>query len=167
MQKIGYDGKYPYLIPPNPQVRSLLVFQKDDPTSEALLRSCERLNIESTRAKNTETALELFQHPTTGGHHLVIVDGRCKNIDFEAFGRLVDVLFSPLIIIGFRFQFSVFHNIIFKSCFYQITKELERQSIYHYGVHCEEKVRNIHPVLKSNADKFLVKIEFNPFSISH
>lgn len=142
-QKIGYDGKYPYLIPPNPQVRSLLVFQKDDQTSEALARACERLSIESTRAKNTETALELFQNPTTGGHHLVIVDGRCKNIDFETFGRLVDVLFSPLIIIGFRFLFSVFHNNNHKSYHYQIFKELERQSIYRHGVHCEEKVSTL------------------------
>lgn len=81
------DGKFPHLIPPNPAIRALLVFHKDDQVSEAMTRSCERLNIESSRAKSVDTALDLFQSSTQGGHHLVIVDGRCKNIDFEAMGR--------------------------------------------------------------------------------
>ena len=84
-----HDGKYPYLIPPNPSVRALIVFHKDDQVSEAVLKSCERLNIEITRAKSTDSALELFQSPLNGGHHLVIVDGRCKNTDVESFGRFV------------------------------------------------------------------------------
>lgn len=84
-----HDGKYPYLIPPNPSVRALIVFYKDDQVSDAVLRSCERLNIEITRAKGTDSALELFQSPLNGGHHLVIVDGRCKNTDVESFGRFV------------------------------------------------------------------------------
>ncbi|XP_070497571.1 high affinity cAMP-specific and IBMX-insensitive 3',5'-cyclic phosphodiesterase 8 isoform X5 [Chironomus tepperi] len=82
-----HDGKYPYLIPPNPPVRALIVFHKDDQVSDAVLRSCERLNLEITRAKSTDSALELFQSPLNGGHHLVIVDGRCKNTDVESFGR--------------------------------------------------------------------------------
>jgi high affinity cAMP-specific and IBMX-insensitive 3',5'-cyclic phosphodiesterase 8 len=82
------DGKFPHLIPPNPSIRALLVFHKDDQVSDAMTRSCERLNIESSRARNAESALEQFQSPN-GGHHLVIVDGRCKNIDIESFGRLV------------------------------------------------------------------------------
>lgn len=85
------DCKFiPHLIPPNPALRALLVFHKDDTVSDAMTRSCERLNIEASRAKTTELALETFQSPTNGGHHLVIVDGRCKNIDFESFGRWVE-----------------------------------------------------------------------------
>lgn len=86
LQKFN-DGKFPHLIPPNPAIRALLVFHKDDQVSDAMTRSCERLNIESSRAKSVDTALDLFQSPTHGGHHLVIVDGRCKNIDFESMGR--------------------------------------------------------------------------------
>ncbi|KAG5677390.1 hypothetical protein PVAND_007153 [Polypedilum vanderplanki] len=82
-----HDGKYPYLIPPNPSVRALIVFGKDDQVSDALQKSCERLNIEITRSKSIDLALELFQSPVNGGHHLVIVDGRCKNVDIESFGR--------------------------------------------------------------------------------
>jgi hypothetical protein len=87
IQKLNHDGKYPQLIPPNPHVRSLILFQKDDQVSDSVAKACERLNIEVVRAKNTESALELFQNPINGGHHLVIVDGRCKNIDVETFGR--------------------------------------------------------------------------------
>ena len=83
-----YDGKFPHLIPPNPVIKALLIFHKDDQVSDALTRSCERLNIESSRARNVESALEVFQS-TNGGHHLVLVDGRCKNIDVESFGRFV------------------------------------------------------------------------------
>ncbi|CRK86262.1 CLUMA_CG000166, isoform A [Clunio marinus] len=81
------DGKIPNLIPPNPAVRVLLVFYKDDHIFDAMARSCERLGFESFRAKTSETALEMFQHPVNGGYHLVIVDSRCKNIDVESFGR--------------------------------------------------------------------------------
>lgn len=87
-----YDGKFPHLIPPNPVIKALLIFYKDDQVSEALTRSCERLNIESSRARNVESALEVFQSPN-GGHHLVLVDGRCKNIDIESFGRFVQCFF--------------------------------------------------------------------------
>lgn len=83
------DGKFPHLIPPNPAIKALLVFHKDDQASDAMRRACEHLNIETTRAKGVETALDLFQHPVNGGHHLVIVDGRCKNIDVESLGRYV------------------------------------------------------------------------------
>jgi hypothetical protein len=65
------------------------VFSKDDQASEAMTRACERLNIEVIRSKAVETALETFQHPINGGFHLVIVDGRCKNIDVESLGRFV------------------------------------------------------------------------------
>ena len=81
------DGKFPHLIPPNPAIKALLVFYKDDQSSDALRRACEHLNIEVARAKSVDTALDLFQHPVNGGHHLVIVDGRCKNIDVESLGR--------------------------------------------------------------------------------
>jgi hypothetical protein len=96
------DGKFPHLIPPNPAIKALLVFHKDDQVSEAMTRSCERLNIESSRARNIESALEIFQS-TNGGHHLVIVDGRCKNIDVESFGRFVKVHELALALINFRY----------------------------------------------------------------
>ena len=75
------------MIPANPTVKALLVFNKDDAVLDAILRSCERLNFEAFRAKSIESALDIFQNPITGGHHLVIVDDRCKNIDSESFGR--------------------------------------------------------------------------------
>lgn len=81
------DGKFPHLIPPNPAIRALLVFSKDDQASDAMIKACERLNIDVCRAKSVDTALDTFQHPVNGGHHLVIVDGRCKNIDVESLGR--------------------------------------------------------------------------------
>jgi hypothetical protein len=83
------DGKFPHLIPPNPTIRALLVFNKDDQASEAITRACERLSYEVARAKTVELALEVFQHPINGGFHLVIVDGRCKIIDVESLGRFV------------------------------------------------------------------------------
>lgn len=116
------DCKFiPHLIPPNPAIRALLVFHKDDPISDAMARSCERLNIEASRAKTTEVALETFQSPVSGGHHLVIVDGRCKNIDFESFGRWVGL--------GVRVK-------VISMCFLpheQIIAKLQRQSVHDHG----------------------------------
>ncbi|CAO1311194.1 unnamed protein product [Diamesa hyperborea] len=86
--KFTKDG-YPRLIPANPTVKALLVFDKDDAVSDAILHSCERLNFEAFRAKSIESAVDIFQNPITGGHHLVIVDDRCKNIDSESFGRSI------------------------------------------------------------------------------
>lgn len=63
------------------------MFHKEDQVSDAMTRSCERLNMEAFRAKCNEVALDMFTHPINGGHHLVIVDGRCKNIDVESLGR--------------------------------------------------------------------------------
>lgn len=86
------DGKFPHLIPPNPAIRALLVFNKDDQVSEAMTRACERLSYEVARAKTIEVALDVFQHPINGGFHLVIVDGRCKFIDVESLGRFDDFI---------------------------------------------------------------------------
>lgn len=65
------------------------MFHKDDQVSDAMTRSCERLHIELSRAKNVKSALEIIQNPIYGGHNLVIVDGRCKSIDTELFVKLV------------------------------------------------------------------------------
>lgn len=55
------------------------------------MKACERLNIENTRARSSETALESYQNSTSGGHQLIIVDGRSKNIDIESFARFVEL----------------------------------------------------------------------------
>lgn len=85
-QKLN-DGKFPQLIPPNPAIRALLVFNKDDQVYEALSRACERLNIETTRVKTVDSTHEILHNASQAGHQLVIVDGRCKNIDAESLGR--------------------------------------------------------------------------------
>lgn len=55
---------------------------------EALVNACHRLDINLTMVKSTESAIELFQNPTTGGHHIVAIDGRIpKILDAESFGR--------------------------------------------------------------------------------
>lgn len=120
LQKYNDCKFIPHLIPPNPAIRALLVFHKDDPISEAMARSCERLSIEASRAKTTEVALEIFQSPANGGHHLVIVDGRCKNIDFESFGRWVGLAWEWKLI-----QWLPPHE--------QIVAKLQRQSVHDNG----------------------------------
>lgn len=88
MQKPLQDLKFPNLLPPNPPLKLLLVFHKHDPTIEALVNACHRLSIDVTMVKSSESAIEMFQNPAAGGHHIVAVDGRMsKNIDAEAFGR--------------------------------------------------------------------------------
>lgn len=68
----------------------LFVFHKNDAVIEAFLNACHRLNVEPTLAKSIESATDLFQNVTTGGHHIIAVDGRYpKIIDAESFGRYV------------------------------------------------------------------------------
>lgn len=68
----------------------LIVFHKSDPVVEALLSASHRLNIEASYAKSADSAIELFQNPHTGGHHIIAVDGRCSRfIDAEALGRTI------------------------------------------------------------------------------
>ncbi|XP_063697402.1 high affinity cAMP-specific and IBMX-insensitive 3',5'-cyclic phosphodiesterase 8 isoform X2 [Culicoides brevitarsis] len=82
------DIKFPSLLPPNPPLRILCVFHKNDAVIEAFLNACHRLDIEHTIAKSTESAIDEFQNVTTGGHHIIAVDGRYpKIIDAESFGR--------------------------------------------------------------------------------
>jgi hypothetical protein len=57
-------------------------------------KACDRLNIESTRVKSSETALEIYQNSTNGGQQLIIVDGRNKNIDIDSFGRFDGLFFN-------------------------------------------------------------------------
>uniref|UniRef100_A0A336LT50 3',5'-cyclic-AMP phosphodiesterase n=1 Tax=Culicoides sonorensis TaxID=179676 RepID=A0A336LT50_CULSO len=84
------DIKFPSLLPPNPPLKILLVFHKNDAVIEAFLNACHRLNVEPTLAKSTESAIDLFQNATTGSHHIIAVDGRYpKLIDAESFGRSI------------------------------------------------------------------------------
>lgn len=88
LQKPVPDLKFPSLLPPNPPLKLLLIFHKHDPVIEAFANACHRLDINVTMVKSTESAIELFQSPTTGGHHIVVIDGRIsKFLDAEAFGR--------------------------------------------------------------------------------
>lgn len=66
----------------------MLLFHKSDPVYDAILLSCQRLNLEFCDAKTVETALQIFQNPISGGQHILIVDGRHNRfIDADSFGR--------------------------------------------------------------------------------
>lgn len=69
-------------------IKILLVFHKNDNVYDALISACNRLQFDITITKCMETANDAFQHTITGGHHIVIVDGRYpKNLDPEIIGR--------------------------------------------------------------------------------
>uniref|UniRef100_A0AAG5DFS6 3',5'-cyclic-AMP phosphodiesterase n=1 Tax=Anopheles atroparvus TaxID=41427 RepID=A0AAG5DFS6_ANOAO len=84
------DLKFPNLLPPNPVIKILIAFCKNDPVFEALGNASHRLNLEPTFVKSAEAAIEAFQSPNAGGHHIVIVDARYpRTIEAEALGRSI------------------------------------------------------------------------------
>lgn len=58
----------------------LLVFPKSDVVCDALQNACFRLQMDVVIVRDTDATIEAFQNITTGGHHLIIVDGRTPKI---------------------------------------------------------------------------------------
>ncbi|XP_055533247.1 high affinity cAMP-specific and IBMX-insensitive 3',5'-cyclic phosphodiesterase 8 isoform X1 [Wyeomyia smithii] len=89
-ERLISDLKFPNLLPPNPPIKILIAFCKNDPVFEALVSASHRLNFEPTFVKSPEAALEAFQNATSGGHHIVIVDARHPRIiEADALGRSI------------------------------------------------------------------------------
>lgn len=66
----------------------LLVFPKSDVVCDALQNACFRLQMDVVIVKDADSTIEAFQNTTTGGHHLIIVDGRTpKILDPETIAR--------------------------------------------------------------------------------
>ncbi|XP_055629005.1 high affinity cAMP-specific and IBMX-insensitive 3',5'-cyclic phosphodiesterase 8 [Toxorhynchites rutilus septentrionalis] len=84
------DLKFPNLLPPNPSIKILIAFCKNDPVFEALVNACHRLNFEPTFVKSADAALEAFQNVNSGGHHIIVVDARHPRIiEADVLGRSI------------------------------------------------------------------------------
>ncbi|KAH8416079.1 hypothetical protein KR222_007712 [Zaprionus bogoriensis] len=86
------DLKYPTVLPPNPQLKALLVFHKSDSICEVVTLACQRHQLEVTLAKSKEEALETLQrsYATAQCYHLIIIDARStKGLDAEHIARTI------------------------------------------------------------------------------
>ncbi|XP_039450260.1 high affinity cAMP-specific and IBMX-insensitive 3',5'-cyclic phosphodiesterase 8 isoform X1 [Culex pipiens pallens] len=89
-ERLISDLKFPNLWPPNPPIKILIAFCKNDPVFEALVTASHRLNFEPTFVKSHEAAIEAFQNVATGGHHIIVVDARHPRIiEADALGRSI------------------------------------------------------------------------------
>uniref|UniRef100_A0A182NJW4 3',5'-cyclic-AMP phosphodiesterase n=1 Tax=Anopheles dirus TaxID=7168 RepID=A0A182NJW4_9DIPT len=90
IERLVSDLKFPNLLPPNPVIKILIAFCKNDPVFEALVNASHRLSLEPTFVKSAETAIDAFQNPSSGGHHIIIVDARYPRLlEAEALGRSI------------------------------------------------------------------------------
>ncbi|XP_001361085.5 high affinity cAMP-specific and IBMX-insensitive 3',5'-cyclic phosphodiesterase 8 isoform X3 [Drosophila pseudoobscura] len=86
------DLKYPTVLPPNPQLKALLVFHKSDSICEAVASACQRHQLDVTLVKSKEEALDTLQksYATAQCYHLIIIDARSsKNLDAEHIARTI------------------------------------------------------------------------------
>ncbi|XP_033254659.1 high affinity cAMP-specific and IBMX-insensitive 3',5'-cyclic phosphodiesterase 8-like isoform X5 [Drosophila miranda] len=86
------DLKYPTVLPPNPQLKALLVFHKSDSICEAVASACQRNQLDVTMVKSKEEALDTLQksYATAQCYHLIIIDARSsKNLDAEHIARTI------------------------------------------------------------------------------
>ncbi|KAH8373612.1 hypothetical protein KR200_007643 [Drosophila serrata] len=86
------DLKYPTVLPPNPQLKALLVFHKADSICEAVTAACQRHQLDVTLVKSKEEALDTLQksYATAQCYHLIIIDARsAKNLDAEHIARTI------------------------------------------------------------------------------
>ncbi|KAH8402395.1 hypothetical protein KR009_011824 [Drosophila setifemur] len=86
------DLKYPTVLPPNPQLKALLVFHKADSICEAVSAACQRHQLDVTLAKSKEEALDTLQKSYTNAqcYHLIIIDARSsKTLDAEHIARTI------------------------------------------------------------------------------
>ncbi|XP_068144172.1 high affinity cAMP-specific and IBMX-insensitive 3',5'-cyclic phosphodiesterase 8-like [Drosophila tropicalis] len=86
------DLKYPTVLPPNPQLKALLVFHKADSICEVVTSACQRHQLDVTLVKSKEEALDTLQksYATAQCYHLIIIDARStKNLDAEHIARTI------------------------------------------------------------------------------
>ncbi|XP_032590128.1 high affinity cAMP-specific and IBMX-insensitive 3',5'-cyclic phosphodiesterase 8 isoform X2 [Drosophila grimshawi] len=86
------DLKYPTVLPPNPQLKALLVFHKSDSICEVITLACQRHQLDVTLVKSKEEALETLHksYATAQCYHLIIIDARStKGLDAEHIARAI------------------------------------------------------------------------------
>ncbi|XP_002050808.3 high affinity cAMP-specific and IBMX-insensitive 3',5'-cyclic phosphodiesterase 8 isoform X3 [Drosophila virilis] len=86
------DLKYPTVLPPNPQLKALLVFHKSDSICEVVTLACQRHQLDATLVKSKEEALETLHksYATAQCYHLIIIDARStKGLDAEHIARTI------------------------------------------------------------------------------
>ncbi|XP_017838625.1 high affinity cAMP-specific and IBMX-insensitive 3',5'-cyclic phosphodiesterase 8 isoform X5 [Drosophila busckii] len=86
------DLKYPTVLPPNPQLKALLVFHKADSICEAVTLACQRHQLDVTLVKSKDEALDTLQKSYANAqcYHLIIVDARStKGLDAEYIARSI------------------------------------------------------------------------------
>ncbi|XP_055379485.1 high affinity cAMP-specific and IBMX-insensitive 3',5'-cyclic phosphodiesterase 8 isoform X2 [Condylostylus longicornis] len=85
------DLKYPTVLPPNPQLKALLIWHKIDNVCEAFTAACHRQLLEVNVVKTKESTLETLQNNNSNEtYHLLIVDARSpKHLDAEHIIRSV------------------------------------------------------------------------------
>ncbi|XP_055921797.1 high affinity cAMP-specific and IBMX-insensitive 3',5'-cyclic phosphodiesterase 8 isoform X3 [Eupeodes corollae] len=90
-QKSVMDLKYPTVLPPNPQLKALLVFHKIDNVCDVFTTACHRQQLEVTLVKSKELALDTLQNNSnTDNYHLIIIDARSsKYLDAEYITRSI------------------------------------------------------------------------------
>ncbi|XP_067632406.1 high affinity cAMP-specific and IBMX-insensitive 3',5'-cyclic phosphodiesterase 8 isoform X2 [Eurosta solidaginis] len=84
------DVKFPTVLPPNPQIKVLLVFHKSDNICEVLTEACNRQQLDVTLARTKESALETLSSTSEEFYHLIIIDARStKHLDAEYIARSI------------------------------------------------------------------------------
>ncbi|KAL5273625.1 PDE8B family protein [Megaselia abdita] len=85
------DIQYPTVLPPNPQLKALLMFPKVDGICDAFRKACEREHVEITHSKSKMEALDLLQSSNINdSYNLLIIDARnSKFLDAEDITRCV------------------------------------------------------------------------------
>ncbi|XP_037955855.1 high affinity cAMP-specific and IBMX-insensitive 3',5'-cyclic phosphodiesterase 8-like [Teleopsis dalmanni] len=86
------DLKYPTVLPPNPQLKALLVFHKSDNICEVMTQACHRQQLDVTVVKTKEAALEILSNTNTTAecYHLIVIDARStKYLDAEYITRSI------------------------------------------------------------------------------
>ncbi|XP_053964942.1 high affinity cAMP-specific and IBMX-insensitive 3',5'-cyclic phosphodiesterase 8 isoform X2 [Anastrepha ludens] len=84
------DVKFPTVLPPNPQLKALLVFHKSDNICEVVTEACHRQQLDVTVARTKEGALETLSSTSEEFYHLIIIDARStKHLDAEYIARSI------------------------------------------------------------------------------
>ncbi|KNC28923.1 hypothetical protein FF38_09690 [Lucilia cuprina] len=84
-----FEIKYPTVLPPNPNLKALLIFPKSDNICEVMQQACNRQHLEVTLVKSKESAMESLCSATEC-YHIIIVDARsAKHLDAEHIARSI------------------------------------------------------------------------------
>ncbi|KAI8122736.1 5'-cyclic phosphodiesterase 8, High affinity cAMP-specific and IBMX-insensitive 3' [Lucilia cuprina] len=88
-QRNVFEIKYPTVLPPNPNLKALLIFPKSDNICEVMQQACNRQHLEVTLVKSKESAMESLCSATEC-YHIIIVDARsAKHLDAEHIARSI------------------------------------------------------------------------------